>query len=150
VAQYFACNSAFGDIRDGIASRPVVIVVDGTALLGAEYELHSYSDNFWGHREGDWENEIVCLEDIDPFSEFLVGTEPVPDDVQTAFDSVAYKAFRTPKPRTSPLALIVMEDLTTRVVDADISERRARSVVRAWNRFDAMLDAVYRARKLTR
>jgi hypothetical protein len=57
VAEYFACNAVFGDTHDHPEeeSSPVVLVLDGEALLALNYNLVPFSDTYWGEGECDWE-----------------------------------------------------------------------------------------------
>jgi hypothetical protein len=82
VAEYWACLAVFGDRHDHLdeESSGVVLMLDGERLLALNYHLTEFRDDIWGEGECDWENEIACWDDIEPFSEFLIAAEPVTSD----------------------------------------------------------------------
>jgi hypothetical protein len=81
VAEYWADNAVFGDRynRPNVKSSGVVLVLDGERLLARKYHLTEFRDDVWGEGECDWENEIACWDDIEPFRDFLIAIEPVTD-----------------------------------------------------------------------
>jgi len=118
VAQYWACVSVFSDSRDhsGEESAAVVLVLDGARLLTHNYDLTEFSDDFWGEGECDWENEIACWDDIGPFNEFLIATEPVASDRCQELIDHGYTAFKPTTPPVAGFVLTVMADTIDKLV----------------------------------
>ena len=101
VAEYFACCAVFGDRHDaaGEPSEPIVLVLDGEALVYLNYPLIGYSGPEYGEGGCDWENEIACWEDIDPLSEVLIRVEAIAEDRLDLWRGRASRAlFQPPKP----------------------------------------------------
>ena len=47
-----------------------VLVLDGERLLALNYNLIPFSDPVWRDRECDWENEIECGDDLEPWTRY--------------------------------------------------------------------------------
>jgi hypothetical protein len=82
VAEYFSLVALEIDRHDrpGEITRPVILVLDGEALVGQRYVMEAYSDDTFGEEECDWENELACEDDIDPLHAILIRVETVPLD----------------------------------------------------------------------
>ena len=82
VAECASLSAVVRDFHDrpGESTRPVILVLDGEALVGLRYVLEVYSDNTFGEGEFDWEDELASKEDIEPLHEVLVRIDPVPLD----------------------------------------------------------------------
>jgi hypothetical protein len=133
VAEYFACNAVFGDKHDhpDAESSPVVLVLDGAGLLALNYNLVPFSDPYWAEGECDWENEIECWDDIEPFEEVLLATEPVPTERYQVLIERGCGAFKPTASSTASLELTVMADTIGKLVEDEITPADADGVVSA-------------------
>jgi hypothetical protein len=120
VAEYFACNAAWADKHDrppSADSSGVVLVLDGEGLLALNYNLTPFSDPIWGEGACDWENEIECWDDIEPFEEVLMAVERVLPERYRDFVERGRAAFQPAKPPTAGFELTVMADTIGKLVE---------------------------------
>ncbi len=98
VGEYFACAAVFGDEHDqpDKPTLPIVLILDGEALLKSGYFLTEFSDDVWGEGECDWESEIACWSDIRPIREFVMAVEHVPAERYRDFRTCGKKPFLPP------------------------------------------------------
>ena len=85
VAEYFARNAVFGDrhvfpVPSDEETHPVVLELDGDALIAEHYDLQRYSDPVWGEGQCDWENEIACWQDIESLGDVLLQIHEIADE----------------------------------------------------------------------
>jgi hypothetical protein len=127
VAEYFACNSLFGDRHDrpALESAPVVLVLNGELMLAEEYELEYESDDCWGEGECDWENEIACWDDISPLSNVLLGVENVSADAYARYEESGRASFKPSGPRLADVMLCIMEGVVPGFWYGSLTEHEA-------------------------
>lgn len=138
VADYFACNAVFGDLlaRPGEKSEPVLLILDGEALVADHYELEGYRDTIMGDGECDWENEIACWSDIDDLTDVLLSIEPVSKSRWEIHRTVEdrgqrTKHFKPAGPRLADYELAIMIDTVDRLEEGDITAIRAEAIIAA-------------------
>jgi hypothetical protein len=112
-------------------SRAVVLALDGEELLALNYNLGSFSDPVWRDGECDWESEIECWDDIEPFEEVLIAVEPVPPERYQVFIERGHVAFKPTAPPTASFELTVMADTIGKFVEDEITPADADVVVSA-------------------
>jgi hypothetical protein len=100
VAEAASLCALVGDCRDrpGSISQPVILVLDGEALVGRRYVLEARSDDTPDEEGYDWENELASEEDIDPLHEVLVRIERVPLDRFEIWQRGDIRLFHAPRP----------------------------------------------------
>ena len=126
VAEYFACNAAFGDRYDGHAdSRPLILTLDGEALLSDNYEFTTFEPD----AKSDWENEVSCWSDISELDDVLLSVEIVPLGRYLEYLAHGRDAFMQGGPPLARLMLEVMSDVIDRLVEGGTTARKADAVV---------------------
>jgi hypothetical protein len=142
VAEYWANLAVYGDRQDRSdrESNAVVLVLDGEKLLAGDYDLTEFRDDIWGEGECDWENEIACWDDIEPYSDFLIAVEPVKSDRGLDLTEDGHKAFKPVIPPIAGFELIVMSDTIGKLIKGEITPALADAVVSALRGLRSALD----------
>lgn len=142
VAEYWACHSVLTDRHDhpDEESSGIILVLDGERLLAHNYDLTEFRDEIWGEGECDWENEIACWANIEPFSEFLMATESVTPDRYREIIDRGNAAFRPTTPSIAGFVLTVMADTIDKLVSGKVTPENADAVANAVRSLRATLD----------
>lgn len=96
--------------------------------MALRYNVTGFSDPIHGERECDWENEIVCWEDIDPLDEVLIGTKHVRTTRWRDYRERGKEAFITGAPALAEYELVVMADTVGKLEDGEITLARANAI----------------------